>query len=149
MLAPLVKPKVLETALYVEDLARAGGFYREALCLEPMVQDSRMWAFDCGPASVLLLFRRGGTLEPIELPGGTIPPHDGAGPAHVAFAVEARDLAAWEERLAQCGVGVEARMKWPRGGESFYFRDPDHHLVELATPGLWANYQERATCLRN
>ena len=31
-------------------------------------------------------------------------------------------------------------MKWPRGGESLYFRDPDGHLVELATPGLWANY---------
>jgi catechol 2,3-dioxygenase-like lactoylglutathione lyase family enzyme len=132
--------KVLETAHYVDDLTRAGRFYGETLGLEPMTQDSRMWALDCGPASVLLLFRRGGTLETVELPGGRIPPHDGAGPAHLAFAVAARELPAWEARLAECGVAIEARMTWPRGGESLYFRDPDGHLVELATPGLWANY---------
>jgi catechol 2,3-dioxygenase-like lactoylglutathione lyase family enzyme len=31
-------------------------------------------------------------------------------------------------------------MEWPRGGTSLYFRDPDGHLVELATPGLWSIY---------
>lgn len=141
MAAPQLKPKgVLETSLYVDDMARAGRFYAETLGLTPMVQDSRMWALDCGPACVLLLFERGTTLEPVELPGGRIPPHDGAGPAHVAFAVDARDLRAWEDRLAEQGVEIEARMKWPLGGESLFFRDPDRHLVELATPGLWANY---------
>ena len=34
------------------------------------------------------------------------------------------------------GIAIEGRTKWPRGGESIYFRDPDGHLVELATPGL-------------
>ena len=140
MAEPQLKPKVLETALYVDDLARAGRFYGETLGLEPMTQDSRMWALDCGPASVLLLFKRGGTPEPIRRPGGTIPPHDGAGPLHLAFAIGAEDLPGWEARLAAKGVEIEARMKWPRGGESLYFRDPDHHLVELATPGLWSNY---------
>ncbi|MEK4034639.1 VOC family protein [Methylocystis sp. IM3] len=137
---PQARPKVLETSLYVEDLARAGRFYGDALGLAPMAQDSRMWALDCGPASVLLLFRRGGALEAVELPGGRIPPHDGSGPAHLAFSVAAEDLPAWEARLAECGVDIEARMTWRRGGESLYFRDPDGHLVELATPGLWANY---------
>ena len=33
-----------------------------------------------------------------------------------------------------------AAPKWPRGGESVYFRDPDGHLLELATPGLWPGY---------
>jgi catechol 2,3-dioxygenase-like lactoylglutathione lyase family enzyme len=140
MFAPRLKPKVLETSLYVEDIERAGRFYGETLGLTPMTRDSRLWAFDCGPASVLLLFKRGGTLETIELPGGRIPPHHGEGPAHLAFAVEAEDLPAWKRRLAECGVEVEATMKWPRGGESLYFRDPDRHLVELASPGVWANY---------
>ena len=31
-------------------------------------------------------------------------------------------------------------MNWERGGQSIYFRDPDGHLVELATPGIWAIY---------
>ena len=138
--APRVKPRVLETALYVDDLDRAGRFYGETLGLAPMTQDSRMWALDCGPSSVLLLFRRGGTLEKVELPGGVIPSHDGAGPAHLAFAVAAEDMRAWEARLAVRGVEIEGRMTWQRGGESLYFRDPDDHLVELASPGIWANY---------
>lgn len=140
MFTPRLKPKVLETAVYVEDLARAGRFYEETLGLTPMAQDSRMWALDCGPASVLLLFKRGATLEPVDLPGGCIPPHDGSGPAHLAFAVEADEIPAWENRLAGHGVEIEARMQWPRGGISLYFRDPDDHLVELASPGIWANY---------
>lgn len=146
MTALLSRPRVLETSLYVDDLARAGRFYGETLGLSPMVKDSRMWALDCGLARVLLLFRRGGTLETVELPGGRIPPHDGSGPMHLAFAVAAAELHVWETRLAESGVWIEARMKWPQGGESIYFRDPDHHLVELATPGLWANYREGETC---
>lgn len=140
MFTPRLKPKVLETAVYVEDLARAGRFYEETLGLTPMAQDSRMWALDCGPASVLLLFKCGATLEPVDLPGGRIPPHDGSGPAHLAFAVEADEIPSWENRLAEHGVEIEARMQWPRGGISLYFRDPDDHLVELASPGIWANY---------
>ena len=46
----------------------------------------------------------------------------------------------WEAQLADAGVAIEGRTKWPRGGESIYFRDPDGHLVELATPGLWPGY---------
>jgi catechol 2,3-dioxygenase-like lactoylglutathione lyase family enzyme len=74
------------------------------------------------------------------MPGGTIPPHDGHGPSHVAFSIPADELAAWEGRLRGAGVEIEGRTKWPRGGESIYFRDPDGHLLELATPGLWVGY---------
>ena len=69
-----------------------------------------------------------------------VPPHDGSGPLHIAFAVSAEELAAWEQRLAAHGVEIEGRTKWRRGGESIYFRDPDGHLLELATPGLWTVY---------
>ena len=74
------------------------------------------------------------------LPGGTIPPHDGHGPLHIAFAVSAEDLPTWERRLGQHGIAIEGRTRWSRGSESIYFRDPDGHLLELATPGLWATY---------
>ena len=131
---------VLETAIYVDDLARAGRFYEETLGLRPMLRDARMWAFDCGPGGVLLAFLRGTTGETVRLPGGEIPPHEGTGRLHLAFRVAAGDLDAFEARLAEQGVAIEARMRWPRGGRSFYFRDPDHNLLELATPGLWANY---------
>jgi len=141
MAAPALKPSgVLETSLYVSDLERAARFYEETLGLAPMVRDSRLVALDCGPASVLLLFKRGTTGETVKLPGGEIPPHEGEGRLHFAFAVEAGDWLAWEARLADLGVAVEGRTDWPRGGRSLYFRDPDANLVELATPGLWANY---------
>jgi len=131
---------VLETALYADDLARAASFYEQLLGLAPLYRDDRLCAFDCGPGSVLLLFLRGSTSELLHLPGGEIPPHDGTGRLHFALAIGAEDLAAWEARLNEAGVAIEARMKWPRGGTSLYFRDPDANLVELATPGLWANY---------
>ncbi|MFN0129142.1 MAG: hypothetical protein ACKV19_20930 [Verrucomicrobiales bacterium] len=34
-------------------------------------------------------------------------------------------------------IPVESRIRWPGGATSLYFRDPDGHAVELATPGLW------------
>ena len=131
---------VIEPALYVDDLARAVAFYRDILGLAALNQDTRFAAFDVGGRSVLLLFKRGATLETVHLPGGTIPPHDGHGPLHIAFAVTADELQAWEARLAEQGVAIEARTAWPRGGHSIYFRDPDDHLLELVTPGVWAIY---------
>ena len=137
---PLRVHGVLETSLYVEDLSRAVSFYEETLGLTPLFRDSRLCAMDCGPGSVLLLFVRGMTSEIQRLPGGEIPAHEGKGRLHFAFAIAKEDLPAWERRLNEKGVPIEARVKWPRGGDSLYFRDPDANLVEIATPGLWSNY---------
>jgi Predicted ring-cleavage extradiol dioxygenase len=131
---------VLETALYVEDVPRAQAFYETVLGLKPIFADRRLCALDVAGRSVLLLFQRGSTNETVTMPGGTIPPHDGSGRQHVALAVPAEDLAAWEESLARKGIAIEGRTDWPRGGRSIYFRDPDGHLLELATPGLWPIY---------
>jgi catechol 2,3-dioxygenase-like lactoylglutathione lyase family enzyme len=131
---------VIETALYVDNLERARVFYEDVLGLSRLTGDQRFLAFDVGGRSVLLLFHRGATLETVHLPGGTIPPHDGNGPIHVAFSIAAGDLAAWEARLEERGVAIEGRTDWPRGGRSIYFRDPDRHLLELVTPGVWAIY---------
>jgi catechol 2,3-dioxygenase-like lactoylglutathione lyase family enzyme len=131
--------RVLETALYVDDLERAARFYEQVLGLTAVSKDSRFRAYDIG-TSILLLFKRGATLETVHLPGGTIPPHDGHGPLHMAFAITADALPAWEQRLEEHGIVIEGRTDWPRGGHSVYFRDPDGHLLELATPGVWPNY---------
>ncbi len=140
MVADLNLGRVLETALYVDDLGRAAAFYEQVLGLTSVSKDSRFHAYDVGGLSILLLFRRGSTLETVHLPGGTIPPHDGHGPIHMAFAVGGDELTAWEERLGERGVAIEGRTDWPRGGHSVYFRDPDGHLLELVTPGVWPTY---------
>ncbi len=131
---------ILETVLYVEEFARACAFYERVLGLNSIYRDQRLCAYDVGGRGVLLVFLRGHSLETVHLAGGTIPPHDGRGPVHVAFSIAADELAAWEERLAADDIAIEGRTKWPRGGESIYFRDPDGHLLELATPGLWPGY---------
>ncbi len=131
---------VLETAVYVTDLERSRDFYSRHLGLSVMTGDDRFCAFDVGGRDVFLLFRKRATLEMVQTPGGGIPPHDGDGQLHFAFAIAAEDLASWEQRLRSAGVEIESRVACARGGHSLYFRDPDGHLVELATPGLWANY---------
>src|SRR5205823_8173297 len=113
--------RVLETALYVNDLERAARFYADVLRLRPLFADDRLRAFAVGGVSVLLLFRRGASLQVTTMPGGTIPPHDGSGPLHVAFGV-GDELAAWEARLAARNIPIEGRTEWPRGGHSIYFR---------------------------
>jgi catechol 2,3-dioxygenase-like lactoylglutathione lyase family enzyme len=71
---------VLETALYVENLARATKFYAEVMGFRLMTGDAvRFQAFDDGGDRVLLLFKRGETLIPTAASGVTIPPHDASG----------------------------------------------------------------------
>ncbi len=131
---------VLETALYVEDLDRSRTFYERVLGFEPMLADHRMVALAVPGDAVLLLFVRGGSVQPSETPFGTIPAHDGQGTLHLAFAVPVASLDEWDRHLAAQGIAIESRITWERGGTSLYFRDPDGHSVEVATPGLWANY---------
>ena len=131
---------VLETALYTHDMARSKAFYEGVLDLEPIFSDNRLTAYGVAPRSVLLIFRSGTTAETVTMPGGTIPGHDGSGTLHVAFAIAKDALADWEKHLAMRGVAIEGATDWTRGGRSIYFRDPDGHLLELATPGLWSVY---------
>jgi catechol 2,3-dioxygenase-like lactoylglutathione lyase family enzyme len=132
---------VLETALVVEDVARAVRFYTELFGFEVMVQSERLGSLNVKPAQVLLLFQRGASINDIQLPGGILPGGmDAQGRSHMAFAIQAEEFGAWRHWLEQNGVAIESTVQWERGGTSLYFRDPDGNLLELATPGLWANY---------
>ena len=84
---------VLETALYVDEFERSCPFYEQLLSLNSVYRDQRLCAYDVGGRGVLLLFLRGRSLETVHLNGGTIPPHDGHGPVHMAFSIAANDLA--------------------------------------------------------
>lgn len=131
--------RLLETALYADDVARTATFYQDLLGRPPMLQSERLVAFDAGEATVLLIFHRGHA-QALPTVGGLVPGHDGAGPVHVAFAIDGSDLAPWESRLRSLGIPIESRVTWDSGGISLYFRDPDGRSVELATPGLWPTY---------
>jgi catechol 2,3-dioxygenase-like lactoylglutathione lyase family enzyme len=131
---------VLETALYVSDLAIARDFYVDLFRCELLLDTPRLVALSVAGRSVLLLFQRGATEVPFATPGGIVPAHGSGGVQHLAFAIATGTADGWAERLATAGVPVESRVRWQRGGESIYVRDPDGHSIELATPGLWAIY---------
>ena len=128
---------VLETSLYVDDVERSIGFYRRVFDCEILFQDRRFCALNIAGRQVLLLFKKGATTQAATTPGGIVPGHHGAGELHLAFAIASDALEPWRAQLADQEVPVESEVTWPRGGVSLYFRDPDGHLLELATPGLW------------
>ena len=125
---------ILESSLYVSDLPRSIRFYQETFGF-PVISDfgDRGCAMRAGPSQVLLLFKKGASRA---IPS----PHDGDGELHLAFAVSTAELPRWESWLQERGIAVEERRNWEAGGTSLYFRDPDRHLLELATPGTWSIY---------
>ncbi len=128
---------ILETSLYARELKRTADFYRGLFGFKALVDSPRLVAFEVAAKHVLLVFQSGATEDDVIDARGMIPGHDGQGRLHLALSIDAADLEAWRERLGERGIAVEGEYRWPRGGTSLYFRDPDGALVELATPGLW------------
>ncbi len=126
---------ILETSLYVESAARSAEFYRRVFGFEPLepgepLNDAtRLCPMRAGDRSVLLLFKKGGTQDT-----------DANGTIHIAFGIARSELAAWEKWLTEQGIAIESRRRWKYGGEALYFRDPDGHLLEVVTPGVWIIY---------
>ena len=131
---------ILETCLDVTDLNRARDFYAGLFGYSVMKSDERFCAFSAGEQQILILFRRGSDPHGTVLPFGKIPPHGSNGQAHVGFRIPRESLAAWQALLAERGIPVESSFTWLTGGTSVYFRDPDGHLLELLTPGVWPIY---------
>jgi catechol 2,3-dioxygenase-like lactoylglutathione lyase family enzyme len=131
---------IVESCLSSNDLPRSIRFYQEILGLRLLESLERLCVFSVAEKQVLLIFRSGGKQEPVPTPGGLIPPHEATGQLHFALAISKDDFAAWEEHLIAHGIEIESKVTWPAGGQSIYFRDPDNHLVEVATPGIWEVY---------
>jgi catechol 2,3-dioxygenase-like lactoylglutathione lyase family enzyme len=124
---------ILETCLYVDDLAKAERFYHEVLGLGvESRQEGRHVFFHCGNR-MLLLF------NPLASRDSTdhFPGHGAFGPGHVAFGIHAADMPAWLEHLKAKNVAIEKVIDWPQGGRSVYFRDPAGNSLEFATPQIW------------
>jgi len=131
---------ILETSLYVRSLERSVAFYQTLFGFRRLLQDHRMCALQVPGSGILLLFKHDGSLQPSLTPGGVIPPHGGSGALHVCFAIPLAALERWLGHLEMLEIPVESRVRQHFGGTSLYFRDPDGHSLELATPGLWENY---------
>jgi catechol 2,3-dioxygenase-like lactoylglutathione lyase family enzyme len=126
--------RILESSLYVSDVPRSVRFYEETFGFSVIKEfGERGCAMRAGMHQVLLLFKKGAS-RTIQSP------HDGGGELHIAFAIPSTELPNWESWLQTRNIAVEEKRQWELGGWSLYFRDPDRHLLELATPGTWSVY---------
>ena len=131
---------VLETVLYVDDLDAAGRFYGDVLGLDEVSRRPGLFVFFALEAQMLLLF-----VAEAAAASTNVPAHGAVGPGHVCFAVADDDLDAWARRLEEHGVSIEQWQDWPKGGRSFYFRDPSGNSLELASPRIWGFSEDLST----
>ncbi|WP_299818869.1 VOC family protein [uncultured Pontibacter sp.] len=124
--------KIKETCLYVENLQNSKEFYNGKLGLEVIGEVKDRHVFFRAGESVLLCF-----ISEASGKGGNLPPHYGTGQLHLAFEVSKTDYPAWAEKIKSAGITLEQEYDWGGGYLSFYFRDPDKHLLEVVMEGMW------------
>jgi catechol 2,3-dioxygenase-like lactoylglutathione lyase family enzyme len=129
----LTPNRILETCLYVDDMAAARRFYAEVLGLMVVEEQAGRHLFlRCGQQMLLLFIA-----DACSMPGGMLPVHGARGPGHLAFAATDEELVTWREQLERSGIAIETSIDWPHGGRSLYFRDPAGNSLEFATPRMW------------
>ena len=119
--------RILETAIYVDDLDAAEQFYGKVLGLTLHNKVEKHYLFYKLDDCMLLIF------DPAyaEEEGHEIPRHGAEGDCHFAFRMEQDQLDAWRDYLIKQGVEIEHDHQWPNGARSIYFRDPNGYVIEL------------------
>ncbi|MFN8283849.1 MAG: VOC family protein [Chitinophagales bacterium] len=123
--------KIKETAINITDIERTVQFYHEILGLEIITKDDRLVFFRVG-TDLLLCFDTDKTKDQT-----SPPPHAARGIQHFAFECSTVDYPKWKEKLTENNIEIEQEITWQTGKQSFYFRDPDGHCVEIIEPMMW------------
>ncbi|MEP6565312.1 MAG: VOC family protein [Mesorhizobium sp.] len=129
---------ILESALYVTDLAEAEAFYSDILGLDLLGKvDGRHIFFRCG-SGVLLIFNAEATkIPPAPDARLKVPPHGTVGDGHLCFAASAEEIVRWKAYLEAKKIAIESEFEWSQGGRSIYIRDPSGNSIEFAEPRIW------------
>lgn len=60
---------------------------------------------------------------------------------HFCLAVNSKiEVEKWEQYLKEKDVEILGVMEWEKGGRSVYFADPDGHVGEIGSRGIWSHY---------
>lgn len=124
--------QIKETALYVRDLDRTEDFYHNKLQFEVISREEDRHIFFKVGSSILLCFLADVTKE-----SETLPPHYGKGKMHFAFEVPKEKYRETKEWIRENGIDIEHEQDWGDEYQSFYFRDPDGHSLEIVPAGMW------------
>lgn len=124
--------QIKETCLYVGDLERTRAFYADRLGLEVISFAEGSHVFFRAGSSVLLCFLPG-----VSRVRQSPPPHYGSGRLHLAFEAPAGQYDDFLRQIQAQGIGIYHHKTWSRGRRSFYFDDPDGHVLEILEFGVW------------
>lgn len=121
---------ILETSLYYTEEPRTEAFYSGILGLQLIGRELGRHLFFRLRSGVLLLFRA----EATKMDRHTA--HGATGSVHVCFLAARPEYERWKAYLPARGVPIEHEVDWG-AGRSFYFRDPDRNLLEIADADIW------------
>lgn len=124
--------QIKETCLYVKNLRKTMQFYQDLLGFEMIsyVKESHIF-FRIGNSILLCFLAKKTKIQT------TPPAHFGYGSMHVAFEAQADEYEQLRKHIESLGIPILYDQIWERGHKSFYFNDPDGHLLEVVEPGLW------------
>lgn len=134
-------------------------FYQDVLGLTAQLKTPRLTVFPLG-TTTLILFQLGLTASDSSSVRGIVPGHGpdertvgtlmevcdnasfrGELHTHYCLAASSKDeVDKWEEYLRSEGVVMRGFMNWERGGKSVYFEDPDGHVGEIGSQGIWEHW---------
>lgn len=124
--------QVKEICIYIKDLDRCEDFYHHQLGLPVISKVEGRHIFFRSGTNVLLCFIAEATKREKNLP-----PHYATGKQHLAFEVNPEDYAAVKKEVKQQGITITHLQRWKEDFESFYFEDPDGHVLEIVPKGIW------------
>jgi catechol 2,3-dioxygenase-like lactoylglutathione lyase family enzyme len=124
--------QIKETCLYIQDLELARDFYHQKLGFKVISMVEGRHVFFRAGSSVLLCFVPEKTKQE-----KTLPSHFAFGKQHIAFEVEQADYLEWKKKIQELGIEILHEQKWKNNLFSFYFHDPEGHVLEIVPKGIW------------
>lgn len=124
--------QIKETCLYISDLHKTENFYQDKLGLSVISKVDHRHIFFRAGQSVLLCF-----LPEVTKNEEQLPPHYAYGKQHIAFETTQEEYLGWKEKIKELEIPILHEQEWKGGLESFYFHDPDAHVLEIVPKGIW------------
>ncbi|WP_017731076.1 VOC family protein [Nafulsella turpanensis] len=124
--------QIKESCLYISDVNQTEQFYHGILGLPVISKVNHRHIFFRVGRSVLLCF-----LPEVTKKEENLPPHFAYGKQHLAFETSQDDYQGWKQQLEKKGIEITHEQGWKEGLQSFYFEDPDGHVLEVVPEGIW------------
>lgn len=124
--------QIKESCLYSTDLIKTRNFYEKILGLKVISALGNEHVFFKVGTSVLLFFNPTRSKKKISPPG-----HYATGKQHIAFEIPQSSYASYKKKILEKGITIIDEVSWEDNYKSFYFNDPNGHVLEIVPKGMW------------